>query len=215
MDEFETDEAGEMPQGSATLRWTGAASIVLAHRLDEQYVEFSCELATTSSSQELPQFVLQNRDQWRLLEFDARKRVAEFPFVIIDLRFKDAESWQRAADGHLMSATYFPPSSGFPPKLLEDLILETLLFARQTAREDVSVAKAMFGMTSPVASVIVSLTLPQIRMVAAGNTRLFRVRWDSDPEYWGDLLVASRENDKQAMAALRRQGQTTILRRTH
>jgi hypothetical protein len=43
-------------------------------------------------------------------------------------------------------------------------------------------------------------------MVAAGNTRLFRGRWDSDPEYWGDLLVASRENDKQAMAALRRQG---------
>jgi len=207
MDEFETDEAAELPQGSATsVRWTGAASIALAHQLNEQCVELLCGLATTSSSQELPQFVLQNRDQWRLLEFDARKRVAAFPFVIIDLRFKDAESWQRAADGHLMSATDFQLFSSVRSKLVEDLILETLLFARQTVREDANVAKAMFGMTSSVASIIVSLTLPQVRTVAADNTRLLRVRWDSDPEYWGDLLVASRGSDERAMAALRRQG---------
>jgi len=207
MDEFETDEGAEIPQGSATSpRWMGAASIALAHRLNEQCVEFLCELATTSLSQELPKFVLQNRDQWRLLEVDARKRVAAFPFVIVDLRFKDAESWQRAANGHLMGATDFPPFSGVPPKLLEDFILETLLFARQTAREDLNVAKAMFGMTSSAASQIVSLTLPQIRTVVAGNTRLLRVRWDTDAEYWGDLLVACRGSDEQAVAALWRQG---------
>ena len=207
MDEFETDEAAELPQGSATsVRWTGAASIALAHQLNEQCIELLCELATNSPSQELPQFVLQNRDQWRLLEVDARKRVATFPFVIVDFRFKDAESWRRAANGHLMSATDFPLFSGIPPKLFEDLILETLLFARQTAREDLNVAKTMFAMTSPVASLMVSLTLPQIRAVAASNTRLLRVRWDNDPEFWGDLLVASRGSDERAMAALRRQG---------
>jgi hypothetical protein len=32
MDEFKTDEAAEMPQGSASSpRWTGAPSIALAH----------------------------------------------------------------------------------------------------------------------------------------------------------------------------------------
>jgi hypothetical protein len=129
-----------------------------------------------------------------------------FPFVIVDLRSKDAESWQRAGVGHLMSATDFPLFSGVPPKLFEDFILETLPFARQTARVDVNVATAMFGMTSPVASLIVSLTLPQIRAVAASNTQLLRVRWDNDPEFWGDLLVAARGSDERAMAALRRQG---------
>lgn len=207
MDEFEIDEAAELPQSSATSpRWTAAASIALVHQLNEQCVGLLCELATTSSSQELPKFVLQNRDQWRLLEVDARKRVAAFPFVIVDLRFKDAESWQGAGNGHLMSTTDFPPYSDVPPKLFEDLILETLLFARQTAREDVNVAKAMFGMTSSVASLIGSLNLPQIRAIATGNTRLLRVRWDSDPEYWGDLLVACRGRDERAMATLRRQG---------
>ena len=129
-----------------------------------------------------------------------------FPFVIVDLRFKVAQSWQRAADGHLMSAADSPLFSGVPSKLFDDLILEINLFARQTARENVNVAKAMFAMTSPVASLIVSLTLPQIRAVAASNARLFRVHWDSDPEFWGDLLLACRGSDERAIAAFHRQG---------
>jgi hypothetical protein len=34
-----------------------------------------------------------------LPEPEARKRVAAFPFVIVDLRFKDTESRQQAVDG--------------------------------------------------------------------------------------------------------------------
>jgi hypothetical protein len=207
MDEFKTDEAAELPQGSATSpRWTGAPSIALADGLNEQCVELVCDFAASSSIEELPRFILQNRDLWRLLEPDARKRVAAFPFVIVDLRFQDAESWQRALQGHLMSPIDSPHYDGIPSKLFEDLLLETLLFARQAAREDISVAKVMFAMTPSVATAIASLTLPQVRTIAEGNTHLLRVRWDSNPEYWGDLLVACRGRDERAMAALRRQG---------
>jgi hypothetical protein len=207
MDEFETDEAAEMPQGSATSpRWTGAPSIALAHGLNEQCLELVCDLAASSSIEDLPRFILQNRDLWRLLEPDARKRVAAFPFVIVDLRFQDAESWQRALQGQLMSPIDSAHYRGIPPKLFEDLLLETLLFARQAAREDISVAKAVFAMIPSVATAIASLTLPQVRTIAIGNTHRLRVRWDSHPEFWGDLLVACRAGDERAMAALRRQG---------
>ena len=207
MDEFKAEEADELPQTSATSpRWTGAPSIALAHGLNEQCVELVCDLAATSSVEELPRFILQNRDLWRLLEPDARKRVAAFPFVIVDLRFQDAESWQRALQGHLMSPIDSTHYNGIPPKLFEDLLLETLLFGRQAAREDLSVAKAMFAMIPSVATTIASLTLPQVRTIALGNAHRFRVRWDSNPEFWGDLLVACRGREEQAMAALRRQG---------
>jgi hypothetical protein len=207
MDEFKTDEAAELPQGSATSpRWTGAPYIALAHGLNQQCVELVCDLASSSSIEELPRFILQNRDLWRLLEPDARKRVAAFPFVIVDLRFQDAESWRRALQGHLISPIDSTHYNGIPSKLFEDLLLETLLFARQAAREDANVATAVLGMAPSVVSQIVSLTLPQIRAVAVGNTRLLRVRWDGDPEYWGALLVACRGRDERAMAALRRQG---------
>jgi hypothetical protein len=203
MDEFKTDD-----EDSAALpRWTGARSIPLAHQLNEQCVELVCELANNLSAEELPPFILENRDLWRLLEPEARKRVAAFPFVIVDLHFKDAEPWQQARDGHLMTPANVAntaPYSGFPPKLFEDLALETLLFARQVAREDVNVAKAMFAMTSPVVRLIASFTVSQVRAIALGNARQLRVRWDGDPEFWGELLAACRSGDEQSLAALRR-----------
>jgi len=205
MDEFKTDDE----PSQAMPRWTGAPSIPLAHQLNGQCVELVCELANNLSAQELPPFILENRDLWRLLEPEARKRVADFPFVIVKLRFDDAESWQQASDGHLMTPSDVAntaPYSGFPPKLLEDLALETLLFARQAAREDVNVAKAMFAMSSPLVRLIASLTVSQVRAIALGNASQLRVRWDDDPEFWCDLLVASRAGDQRAIEAIRRQG---------
>ncbi|MHB8721825.1 MAG: hypothetical protein ACYDAH_10560 [Steroidobacteraceae bacterium] len=68
MDEFKTEEADELPQTSVTSpRWTGAPSIALAHGLNEQCVELVCDLAASSSIEELPRFILQNRDLWRFL----------------------------------------------------------------------------------------------------------------------------------------------------
>lgn len=208
MDEFNTDDAAELPEGAAALpRWTGTPNIALAHQLNEQCVELLCELAATSSYQQLPQFVLLNRDLWRLLEPEARKRVAAFPFVIVNLRFNDAEVWQHASDGHLMTPADSTFYNGVPrAKVFEDLALETLLFARQTAREDMNVAKVMFAMTLSVVRLIASLTVSQVRAIALGNASQLRVRWDSDPEFWGDLLIASRAGDERAMDALRRQG---------
>jgi hypothetical protein len=197
MDEFETDEATELPRGSAASpRWSGAPSIELAHQLNVQCVELICEL-TVSPHPTLPAFVLQNRDLWRLLEPEARQRVAAFPFVIVDLRFKD-DDWWRQVSGRLSTN-----SAEFPP--FGDLVLETLLFARQSAREHVNVAKAMFAMTSAVASLIASLTLSQVRAVALGNTSELRVRWDNDPEFWRDLLIACRAGESEDLGTIRRQ----------
>src|SRR5277367_3301478 len=100
MDESKTDDEAS----GATPRWTGAPSIPLAHQLNGQCVELVCEVANNLSAQELPPFILENRDLWRLLEPEARKRVAAFPFVIVDLYFKDTEPWRRASDGHPIAA---------------------------------------------------------------------------------------------------------------
>jgi hypothetical protein len=58
----------------------------------------------------------------------------------------------------------------------------------------------MFAMIPSVATAVASLTLPQVRTVAIGNIHL-------QPEFWGDLPLASRGGrDERVMAALRRQG---------
>lgn len=96
--------------------------------------------------------------------------------MIVDLRLKDAEWWQRVCEGQLMSLPGSSHYDAVPPKLSEDLLLETLLFASQAAREDTGVAKSMFGMASSVSSPIASLTLPQVRTIAMGNSQQLRVR---------------------------------------
>jgi len=74
------------------------------------------------------------------------------------------------------------------------------------AREDVVVATAMFAITSPLARLVASLTLQQVRAIAVGHARELRVRWERDVEFWRDLLVACRAGDDGSMAAARRQG---------
>jgi hypothetical protein len=201
MDEFKTDDKAS----AASPRWIGARSIPLAHQLNEQCVELICELANDLSTEDLPPFILENRDLWRLLEPEARQRVAVFPFVIVDLRFKDAEPWQLAWEGHPMAPADSMLYRGVRPKLFEDLALETLLFARQAAREDVNVAKPMFAMTLSVARLIASLTVSQVRAIALRNASQLRVRWHNDPEFWRDLLTACRAGDARALAAIRQQ----------
>ena len=205
MDDKTDDEAS-----SASPRWTGAPSIPLAHQLNGQCIELVCELANDLSAQELPPFILQNRELWRLLEPEARRRVAAFPFVIVDLHFRDSQPWQLASDGHPMAAADSMLYSGLPPKLFEDLALETLLFARQAAREDVNVAIAMFAMTLAVVRLIASLTVSQVSAIALRNASQVRVRWDNHPDFWHDLLTACRA---RATSGPSRLGQATFLRR--
>lgn len=197
MDENKTNDSSE-PNEAAPPRWTGAPSIALAQELNAQCIDLLFSLATNLSFQQLPPFILQNRDQWRLLDEEARRRLAAFPFVIVDLHFKDADWWREVLGSQFVASADSTPFG--------DLAVETLLFARQAAREDVVVAKAMFAMATPVASLVASLTLQQVRSIASGHARDLRVRWEDDAEFWGELLAACRAGDEQAIDAARRQG---------
>ena len=197
MDEIETTEAAAVHRVTArSPRWTGAPSIDLAHQLNAQCVELICQLAV-SNHRAMPAFVLETRDLWRLLEPEARIRVAAFPFVIVDLHFNDDDWWRHVSVKPSTTPLEFSP--------YEDLTLETLLFARQSARENMNVARAMFAMSSAVPARVASLTLPQVRAIALGHAAELRVRWDNDPELWRDLLVASRAGDSESLQAVRRQ----------
>lgn len=168
-------------------------------------MDLVCEFAAPATKQALPPFILENRDLWCRLDTEARKRAFVSPFVIFDIHFKDAEYWPQPGDPHSTRVADATLSTGIPPKLCEDLVLEALLFARQAAREDVNVAKAMFAMTSPVASRIATLTLQQVRTIALSNTQKLRVRWDGDLEFWRGLPIACMTADERALDGVRRQ----------
>ena len=81
-------------------------------------------------------------------------------------------------------------------------MLEALMFAWQTARQDRTVALMAFAMSSSVAEIIAGLTPRQIRTIATRESQTVQVRWASDLNFWQDLLMAAKEGDEKHLAAL-------------
>jgi hypothetical protein len=191
-------------QRSSRPEWKGVPSIRLAQQLNEQCIDLFCELAIDSSPEIPWSLVASNRDLWIRLDASARKRLAVFPFVIVDVRFQD-EAWWRSRDQERPAAPRaHAASSAVPSTRYDYLALETLMFAWQVAREDGHVAQIVFAMTPAVADCIAALTMQQVRTIAIEGSRFLRIRWDDEPQFWRELLICAREGDEAALTALRR-----------
>ncbi len=184
-------------------RWKGARSIGLAHQLNEQFIELFCELSIDARSGNPFPLVALHRELWSHLDPTSCKRLALFPFVIVDLRFGDVAWWRMAAGNGARA----PGShAGVSPTTRWDwLALETLMFAWQVAREDRGVASMLFAMPPPVADCIAVLTMQQVRTLAVASAKCLRIRWDNDPRFWRELLIAAREPNEAALEKLRRE----------
>lgn len=183
-------------------RWTGARSIGLAHQLNEQVIECCCELSLDVESCNQIPLVASHRDLWRSLESVARKRLAQFPFVIVDLRFGDVAWWGMAAGNGAHPRNHSNRIA--PAARWDELALETLMFGWQVAREDRIVASMLFAMPPPVVDCIAALTMGQVRALAVESTKHLRLRWDQHPRMWRELLNASREQDEAELEITRR-----------
>ncbi len=178
-------------------RWKGANSIQLAHQLNERCIELISEIAANATINEaLPLAVRENRDLWSGLSGDARRRLAALPFVLVDVRFRD-EQWWRAL-GKVPSPIELR-GEGLPADRCQDLLLETLMFAWQVAREDSHVAQMIFAMTRPVARVIAGLPIREMRTLAVEQTLCLRIRWSHNALFWRELLTRVRGEDSIAL----------------
>lgn len=146
-----------------------------------------------------------NRNLWCQLNTDARWRLAEFPFVIVDVRFRDDEWWRALGktQDDMIAQRFAAEDSLREPR--ESLLLETLMFAWQVAREDSRVAQILFAMTQTVARVVSSLPMQSIRTLASSQANFLRIRWDNDAQIWRDLLVAVATDDEAALTDVRLQ----------
>ncbi len=184
-------------------RWKGARSLRLAHELNSRCIDLLCDLAARPSVEGLPVMLRANRGLWYRLDPEARWRLAAFPFVIVDVRFRD-EAWWRArgnVENHVVAES--PAADAFPQESRESLVLETVMFAWQVAREDQRVAQILFAMTQPVAHLVSLLAMQEIRTLAVEGSTSLRVRWENNAELWRELLLAAAAEDEQALEEVR------------
>lgn len=186
---------------SPSPRWKGARSLKLAQELNSRCIDLLCDCAAMPFVEGLPMMLRANRNLWCQLNAQARWRLAAFPFVIVDVRFRD-EVWWRGK-GKMQGVAEPPLPDAFLREPRESLLLETLMFAWQVAREDPRVAQILFAMTQPVAHLISSLAMQDIRTVAIERSNCLRFRWDDNAQLWRELLVAVATDNEEALEELR------------
>jgi hypothetical protein len=202
MNEFKAElEAGD--NSPSPTQWKGAPAIQLAHQLNEQCVDLLCSLATGPPSKLQRPFLVSNRDLWGRLDAEARRRLATFPFVIVDFNFGVESWWQEQSHVKPVYREITVVSNAMPSTPWECLALEALMFAWQVAREDRRVAHMVFGMAPAVTSVIAALSMQQVRTIAVQSAQVMRVRWDDKPKFWRELLAAARETEDDDFLALK------------
>lgn len=186
---------------SPSPRWKGARSLKLAQELNSRCIDLLCDCAAMPIVEGLPMMLRANRNLWCQLNAQARWRLAAFPFVIVDVRFRDEVWWRGKGKMQGVAEPHLPDAFLREPR--ESLLLETLMFAWQVAREDPRVAQILFAMTQPVAHLISSLAMQDIRTVAIERSNCLRFRWDDNAQLWRELLVAVTTDNEEALEELR------------
>ena len=73
---------------------------------------------------------------------------------------------------------------------------QNVRYARKNARNDLGGCARILRASSERWR----LQLNYCSAIALGNTQQLQVRWDNDPEFWRDPLVACRSDDEQVLA---------------
>jgi len=183
-------------------RWKGIQSLDLVYRVNERCIELLCSVATREVLHVPPPMLSENLDLWGRLSEDARRSLAQMPFVIIEAQFKNAVWWRQAAEqGSHDNASDGHPN-GLPREAREHLMHEITMLAWQMSRWDQTVAKLLLGIAPSVKAIIASLTPQQIRVIASNQNQAIQVRWADDALLWRDFLLAARAGDEKRLARL-------------
>ena len=134
-----------------------------------------------------------------LLDPVVRTRLAARPYLLVNMRFQDESWWQAARRAPKARAS--PHQDVFPRGAAIKLARAVLILAWNGLRSNPAPASVLYGISAPVARVIVHLTLDDIEEIARRHFRQVKPRWDDRPAVWQDLILAARAEKASPMSA--------------
>jgi hypothetical protein len=202
--------ARHVSQDTSEFAWRGAQALRRVHALNERCLELLVNVARNDRQRTSLAIVNQDRDLWRSLNATARKRAARTPFLLVDVRFQDAEWWRLAKNPRPSSRSRLTLCEAFNGKTAGELMRETLMLAWSTVAFERGCASILFGMTPAVTGTIAELGPQDVERIAARHSRNLRPRWEDFPVFWGKLLAAARDGDEEALHEIHLHGTQLI-----
>jgi hypothetical protein len=131
--------------------------------------------------------------QWRALGEAARARLAQCPFLLVDVGFSRPRLWSGLAGTGVHEAP--PPlQAGSPHCLLPTpLLRRVLLYAWHLARANPSGARIALGMSDVCLRVVAASRFADLEALAERRPAWIRVRWADRPEIWRAWLSAAAQ----------------------
>lgn len=183
-------DAGSSTQRLPTLQRSEATRPfwTLAYEVNSRYVEMLAHCARTAFVPE--ELTAELRPLWASLNPSMRSRLAQRPYLLADMRFRD-EPWWLAARQARKSR---PSASGDPFKRVAAIKLarSILILVWNGLRLDPAVASVLYGVSAPVSRIIIKFTLDDVEEIARRHCRQVRPRWEDRPAVWRELILAAQ-----------------------
>ena len=132
----------------------------------------------------------------------AQAAASYFPFLLVDMRFRDHE-WWREVTAHPTTTRRSPTwLVQLPRQATIKLARTTLVLAWHTARTDRESAIVLLGISPSVADLLAQLSLCEFDRIAERHFRHLRPRWEDRPAVWAQLLNSAQNGDNDAAREL-------------
>jgi hypothetical protein len=133
----------------------------------------------------------------------AQRQVAECPFLLLNVEFQDGQWWRLTRQKLPRSSPDAALLSCFPRARAEKLARSALTLAWHMTRSSSEMARLLLGMSRSCASVISSLSLRELEIIAHRQYWCVRPRWEERPAIWMRLLTAARNGDAEGLRLCR------------
>lgn len=188
------DSRSQSAQFMAPHRWRSARILQEVCQVNEHLVSALSELSRHGSVSS--PIVEQNLDALRRLDMAACKRAARIPVLLLDLHFQHADWWRDVVRPNGEFRATEASASNLPATHAAELTRESLIVAWLAVHHGRQSMSLLFGMSDAVATLIGELTPQQLSRIAERSSSELRIRWQTKPEFWKQLLTAGRSGSE-------------------
>jgi hypothetical protein len=177
-------------------QWLNGAALAPLEELNAQCLQLVGDMAQAGRGSLLQQTLGR---QIVGLSREARADLASAPYLLVDAGFDNPLRWQGLARWRVEDLPRESEAQGFCGAEAPAFVRGVLVYGWHLARAHGQLARVVLGMTPSCARSIGELRLTDLDWACEHRSGWVRLRWETRPHHWSQLLAAARANDRAAV----------------